>query len=365
MTVALAAARLGLAVADPESSSSASGPGVPGGGVPVALFEAVVLGALAVVGAVIASRRPRNAIGWILSAIPLSLGVLVLGTHLYWTFQLAGNQDAAELTAWVSSWAWVPAMVLALGLFPLLFPSGSPPTPRWRWVAWVAGAASVLLFVGTAFAPGRFEDFPVENPFGGGPAAEIAGGLGFVLLLLAAVASLVAMVLRFRRSRDEERQQMKWVTAAAVFFVFAFAFPSDELTGEDVGLAALLLGLLGVALAVAVAVLRYRLYDIDRLISATLVYAVLTVCLGAAFAAVVLVLGIVLGGGSVAATAVATLAVTLAFRPLRDRVQRLVDRRFNRRRYEANRQVDAFLAELREGRAQPELDGRGALLGDG
>ena len=150
---------------------------------------------------------------------------------------------------------------------------------------------------------------------------------------------------------------MKWVTAAAVFFVFAFAFPSDELTGEDVGLAALLLGLLGVALAVAVAVLRYRLYDIDRLISATLVYAVLTVCLGAAFAAVVLVLGIVLGGGSVAATAVATLAVTLAFRPLRDRVQRLVDRRFNRRRYEANRQVDAFLAELREGRAQPELVG--------
>ena len=176
-------------------------------------------------------------------------------------------------------------------------------------------------------------------------------------MIVTFVLAMAALVVRFRRSEGEERAQIKWIAYAGAFIPVSIILGSIEPNEDgpgDLTFLGLMLVQIGIPVAVGVAVLRYRLYDIDRLISATLVYAVLTVCLGAAFAAVVLVLGIVLGGGSVAATAVATLAVTLAFRPLRDRVQRLVDRRFNRRRYEANRQVDAFLAELREGRAQPE-----------
>src|SRR5687768_3373773 len=140
LTVTLGAARLGLAIVDPESSSSASNPDVPGGGVPVAAFEAVVLIALGVIGAVVASRQPRNLVGWILCVTPLSLGLLILGVHGFWSFRLAGQAEAAELVAWPSSWVWIPAIFGSFVLFPLLFPTGAPPTARWRPVAWVAVA---------------------------------------------------------------------------------------------------------------------------------------------------------------------------------------------------------------------------------
>src|SRR4051812_35503310 len=141
---------------------------VPGGGVPVAILEAAVLVAIAAIGALVASRQPRNPIGWILWVIALSLSLAVLLGHAYWSLALAGDVRAAELTAWVASWVWIPAMVPSLTLFPLLFPTGRPPTPRWRPVAWLALAAGVLLLLGVAFGPGRFEDYPVDNPFPGG-----------------------------------------------------------------------------------------------------------------------------------------------------------------------------------------------------
>ena len=357
LTVALAGARLGLAMADPASSDAGSDPKVPGGGVPVAAFEALVLGALAVIGAVVASRRPRNPVGWILCAIPIFMGLLILSSHVYWSLALDEPEPsgAAKSFAWLASWIWIPGMVPALTLFPLLFPSGRPPTRRWRWVGWVAIAACPAIFIGTAFAAGPFEEYPVANPVGAegglGVAVEAIGGLGFALMLVAVLASGASLVVRFRRSRGEERQQLKWVTAAAAVFLVLFFTPIENFASDDVAFASLLLGLLVVAGAVAIAMMRYRLYDIDVVINRTLVYGALTATLAAVYLASVLVLQLASSGvteGSGLAVAASTLGVAALFRPARARIQGTVDRRFYRRKYDAQRTLEAFSTRLRD-----------------
>jgi hypothetical protein len=355
-TATLAAARLGLAIADPESSSSASGPLVPGGGIPIAAFEAIVLLLLGVIGAVVTARQPRNAIGWILCAIPFSLGLLIVGSHVYWSLALEhpGGSRAAELVAWLSSWIWIPAIVPAATLFPLLFPTGRPLTRRWRPLAWVAIGSCPALFVGTAFAPGRLEDYPIQNPLGASGATETAvgatGALGFALMLGAMIASTASLVIRFRRSHGVERQQLKWVTVAAALFLAIFVFPIDQLGGEHLGFASLLLGLLVVAGAIAISMLRYRLYDIDVVIRRTLIYGALTAALAAAYLVLVVLTGLTVGESDLA-VAGSTLAVATLFGPARTWIQRDVDRRFFRRRYDAAQTLEAF-----GGRARDELD---------
>jgi len=317
---------------------------------------------------VVSSRQPRNAVGWILCGIPLSLGLLILGSHVYWSLAFAhpGGSNAADFVAWVSSWIWIGAMVPALTLFPLLFPSGRPLTRRWRPVAWMGIAAIPLLFVGIAFAPGRFEDYPVENPLGatGGLEAPVQaiGGLGFALMAVAALASAASLVRRFRRSHGEERQQLKWVTAAAALLVVIFAFPTDMIAGADAGFASLLLGLLIVAVAVAIALLRYRLYDIDVVINRALVYGALSATLAGMYLGSVLLLQLVLSGltaGSGLAVAGSTLAVAALFQPARGRIQAGVDRRFFRRKYDAVRTLERFGARVRD---QVDLDALGEEL---
>jgi hypothetical protein len=349
VTVTLAAARLGLAIADPESSSSAGNPEVPGGGVPVAAFEAVVLIALGVIGAVVASRQPRNLVGWILCVTPLSLGLLILGVHVFWSFELAGQADAAQVAAWLSSWIWTPAIFGSFVLFPLLFPTGAPPTARWRPVAWAGVAGCVAMTAGFAFTPGEFEDLPAVNPVGlGDPlgtAAEVANGLGFLLLVIGTLTAIASIVVRFRRSRGIERQQLKWVTAAAALL------PLSQVPSGDIGYAALLLGALVIAAAVAIAMLRYRLYDIDVVINRALVYGALTAILAGIYIGSVLLLQLVLSGvtqDSGLAVAASTLAVAALFRPARSRIQAVVDRRFYRRKYDAQRTLEAFSARLRD-----------------
>ena len=351
-TAALMVGRVVLAITDPASSDASSAPQVPGGGVPVALFEATVLIVLALLGLVVASRRPSNPVGWILCVIPVSLALLVLASHAFWSLQLGGHEDTAKYAAWLASFIWAPAMVPALTLFPLLFPTGRPPTPRWRWVVAVAVAAAVLVPLGVAFTPGRLEDYGIENPLGVGAAAEIAGGFGFALMLVGMVAALASMVVRFRRSHGEERQQLKWVTAAAALFVVIFVAPLDKLAGysEDVGFELLLIGLLIVGGAVAIAMLRYRLYDIDVVVNRTLVYGLLTAMLAGVYAGSVLLLQLVLSGitqGSGFAVAVSTLAVAALFGPARRRIQTAVDHRFFRRKYDAARTLEAFGGRLR------------------
>ncbi|MEO7118020.1 MAG: hypothetical protein ABIZ34_03505, partial [Candidatus Limnocylindrales bacterium] len=341
------------AIVDPASSDASSAPNVPGGGAPVAAFEAVVLIALAVIGAVVASRQPRNAIGWIFCVIPLSMGLLVLSAHAYWALTSGDPQPSrpAEVVAWLASWIWIPAMVSTLTLFPLLFPDGRPPSPRWRPVVWLIVIAAVTLFIGTAFAPGQFEDYPVVNPFGAGRAAAIVGWVGFGLLLGAALAAIVSLIVRFRHSHGDERQQLKWVTSAAVVFVVLFVVPTENFAGDDIGFATLLFGMLIIAAGVAVAMLRYRLYDIDVVINRALVYGALTAMLAGTYLGSVLLLQLALRTfteGSGLAVAASTLATAALFRPLRARTQAVVDRRFFRRKYDAAQTLERFGARLRD-----------------
>jgi len=355
LTIAIAAARFTLAIVDPASSDASSGPSVPGGGVPVAAFEALVLVMLAVIGAVVASRQPRNPIGWILGVISLSLGLLVLSAHGYYALALDVPEPSrnAVLVAWLASWIWIPAMIPTLTLFPLLFPTGRPLTSRWRPIVWMAIATMVVVFIGQAFAPGRFMEYPVDNPFGVdsvGMAIEIAGS---ILMAVTSLTSLASLVLRFRRSTGDERQQIKWVAVAAVLFI-AIAVgtgPIQTYISEDVGFATLLVGILIIASAVAVAMLRYRLYDIDVVINRALVYGALTAMLAGTYLGTVLLLQLALRTfteGSGLAVAASTLATAALFRPLPARTQAVVDHRFFRRKYDAALTLERFSARLRD-----------------
>ncbi len=356
-TVVVAVARVGLAIADPASSDAASGPSVPGGGLPIAIVEGLIVIAIAIVGAVVASRQPRNPIGWILSAVAFFLGVLMLSAHLFWALALgeaAPGRDA-QLVAWVASWIWIPAMIPMLTLFPLYFPSGRLLTPRWRWVQWVALASIPTAFVGQALAPGDLDDYGVPNPLrvegALRAAADVVSVVGLVGMFTAMLASVTSLVVRSRRSTGDERLQLKWVAAAAVLFVAIFVFPAQNFVGEDAGFATLLVGILIVSVAVAISILKYRLYDIDVVINRALVYGSLTATLAGVYVGCVLLLQLALSDltqGSGMAVAASTLAVAALFGPVRSRIQRTVDRRFFRSRYDARLTIERFGARLRD-----------------
>ena len=272
-----------------------------GASAPYTVVEGLMLAAIAVVGAVVASRVPGNPSGWLVSVIPASFATTILGTGVLHDLveQERGTVDGIALAGpWLASWSWIPA-ILAIAVFPQLFPTGRPLTRRWRVLLWTAAASALPLFVGTAFERGRFEDFlELRNPLGApgtlGEIVAILGGVGFALLLATLAGAVASIVVRWRRSSGAERQQLKWVATAALVFPVAFAAPTDDGAGEDLGFALLLLALFLLAAAVAVAILRYRLYDIDVVIRRTLVYAVLTATLAATYLVSVLLLGIVL-----------------------------------------------------------------------
>jgi hypothetical protein len=316
------------------------------------------LTAFMVVGALIVAHRPSNAIGWIFTAIGLLAAAgLPAGeyvTYIYWT--RSGSLPAAILVAWAMlSGAWYPTMALALVFTPLLFPTGHLLSPRWRPVAWLAGAATAAFTVlatlqpNLARAPGRV----IANPIGVAAVGNLEESrVGVALLSLMGVLILVgfgSLVVRFRRSRGDERQQLKWITYAGGLLplaVLAYLLP------EVVGTVIFAVPLVFLPVAVGIAILRYRLYDIDRLINRTLVYGLLTAMLAGVYAGAVLVLGQVFGGVGRDppswVVAGATLAVAALFQPARRRIQAVVDRRFNRRKYNAAKTVEAFSLRLRD-----------------
>jgi hypothetical protein len=320
--------------------------------------------AFMVVGAVIVAHRPGNAMGWIFSAIGLltATGVVAAEYTAYVYRTRAGSAPGMVLAAAYNAWWWYPTLALVLVFTPLLFPTGRLLSARWRPVAVAAAVGTATIIALSVLQPTfQDEDHPIRNPIGiaGIPDPE-AGALGavlFGLLLLCSVAAVLSVVLRFHRSRGVERQQLKWFTyAAALMGVFLlltdYLFPQSLVVELLYGLAVAL-----VPVAAGIAVLRYRLYDIDRLVNRTLVYGALTALLGAVYAGAVLVLGQLFGGvgGNPPSWAVAgvTLAVAALSQPARRRTQAVVDRRFNRRKYDAEATIQAFSTRLRD---QIDLD---------
>jgi hypothetical protein len=328
--------------------------------------------AFMVVGAVIVAHRPGNPIGWIFSAVGLLSSAAVLGVEYaeYAYVTRPGSLPGAGLAAWVAVWSWFPLLGLILLFTPLLFPTGRLLSARWRPVAVGAAVGIVAFTVLAALQPTirlQNEDYTVRSPLGlaGVPDPE-EGVLGAVLtgLLFGCIAAAVAsVVLRFRRARGVERQQLKWFTYAAALMAMSFLLTGSLLPDGPVTDVVFGLGFALVPVAAGIAILRYRLYDIDRLINRTLVYGLLTALLGGAYAIVVLVLGQLFGGINAQppswAVAGATLAVAALFQPARRRIQAVVDRRFNRRKYDAARTVEAFSRRLRE---EVDLDALSAEL---
>jgi hypothetical protein len=324
-----------------------------------------------VLGALISSRRPENPIGWIFCAIGLGTGAeyAAEGYAVYALLGESGTVPGGIWAAWVADWVWT----LSAGLLPfvfLLFPNGRLPSPRWRPVALFAAVLYVALPVGYALLPGPLGSFPsVENPMGyGGAAGEILPGvnqaLAWLALVVTGLLSVVSLVLRFRRSVGEERQQIKWVAYTAVLlisYVLVDVFLQEAIAPITPVLDAILIG--SFYAAIAVAILKHRLFDIDVVINKTLVYGALTICLALVYFGSVVLLqrGFVTltGRTSQLAVVASTLAIAALFNPLRKRVQAFVDRRFYRNKYDARKTLEAFSNKLRE---EIELDGLEAEL---
>jgi hypothetical protein len=315
----------------------------------------------ATVGAVVASRLPRHPVGWLL----LGLGLSVTASGVfdgYARYGLVARPGALPLARWVAIYSPATTVVgLALtGFILLLTPTGSLPSPRWRWWARVAATGPAMFLVAQAAGPGLVIP-PYESAVGAVGIPALAGAVlvaivaGFAVTVTALVAGAGSLVARFRRARGVERQQLRWLALAAALTGAAAAVVG---VGMAAGATAVPLFAAGVCLALlplatGAAILRYRLYDLDRIISRTLAYGLLTVLLGGGYAVVVLGLGELIGRDSSLVVAAATLAVAAAFQPLRRRVQGWVDRRFNRRRYDAAQTIAAFGDRLRQ---QVDLD---------
>ena len=314
-----------------------------------------------IVGALIAHRLPRNAVGWVLVAIGLLQGVqLFTDEYAYRSFVTeAGPLPFGPEVAWLSFWTWMPSLALLVTLTLLLFPDGRPPSPKWRWGVWFAatGVGLIVLIPAVAAWPYRGRGLEATGHVEG--VAE-DGFLAFalvtagVIILLSAIASVASVIVRFRTSSGVERQQLKWFTYAGgfAFAITASAFlPLPRAEWFEVAFELLFgFGLLIVPIAIGIAILKHRLYEIDRIINRTLVYGAVTGSLALVYATFVFAFGAILGtfgSGNNLVVAGATLTVAAMFRPLRRRVQDFIDRRFNRSRYDAARTVDAFGTRLR------------------
>jgi hypothetical protein len=327
-------------------------------------FDLVSSLALAVPGAVLVGYRPANPIGWILAAMGLTAGAsVVLGEYGYYALHTnPGSMPGGVLALWLQTLVWFPPIGL-VPLLALLVPDGSPPSTRWRPLAWVAVAAMAVVIVAGAVSPGPIGGEPLpgtpQNPLGIGrarQALDLAEGVAFLVTPALAGVALLALALRFRRAQGTERQQLKWF-AYGTFLLLAGGVALFLPLSEAVAKVIVAAGLGCFTATLAVAVLRHGLYEIDVIINRTLVYGLLTALLAGVYAAAVLVLGQLFGGVGEHppswVVAGATLAVAVLFQPARRRIQAVVDRRFNRRKYDAAKTVEAFSARLRD---QVDLD---------
>jgi hypothetical protein len=349
------------------------------GGLSIVLIFLLPFLTFPMVGALIASRRPKNPIGWICLAVGI-FWMLANLTSGYGTYGLLASPGSVPFPAAIGSvgeWMWVPAVGLLGTYLILLFPDGKLPSRSWRPLAWLSGAVIFLVSAGFALSPGPMDGLPgIRNPFGLEKYPWVADAtLGIILLLpLCILASATSLVMRFLRSGGEGREQIKWLAFAASILGLGFStytIPGTIWQGDAGGANplwaklledAVTLSFAGIPVAVGIAILRYRLYDIDLLINRTLVYGALTALLVAVYVgSVVLLQGALralIGHESQLAVVTSTLLIAALFNPLRHRIQAFIDRRFYRKKYDAAKTLEAFSAKLRD---ETDLD---SLSGD-
>ncbi len=318
----------------------------------------LVMTASTVVGGLVASRRPGNPVGWFFlgSAICLAFVAFASGYVTYGRLQAPGALPEAWVMAWFLSWMWVPGVLLLLCFVPLYFPDGRLVSRRWRWLVRLAVFFCAAGAVYSALRPGEIQEEGIANPLGIEalrPLVDLLDTLVFVLYFFLLFASAASLVVRFRRSGSVERQQIKWLALAAL------AIPVWFLTNAPVQAAApnvfLVMDALVFALiplAAGIAILRYRLYDVDVVINRALVYGSLTLTLALVYVGAVVGLQYffraLTGGDSTLAVVASTLLIAALFNPLRRRVQGFIDRRFYRKKYDAAKTLAAFSARLRD-----------------
>jgi hypothetical protein len=345
-------------------------------GIPTTVILLTQMVSFSVVGALIASHRPENPIGWLFCAAALFYGIEIAGEE-YAIYALFTNPDSLPLgaeLAWLTEWIWAPGFGIILVFLPLLFPDGHPPSRRWRGVAWLGGLSIGLICVLTSIVlwPERGPALLQQLGGFGGEVEEWRSAvsdwvlrLGGPMLLVAGLGAVISLFVRFRRARGDERQQIKWFASAAAL-TLAWIIVAEQQSGEIVALSGLLV-IASIPVATGIAILRYRLYDIDRIINRTLVYGPLTAALAAVY------LGSVATAQTVfraltgqeeqpqLAVVVSTLAIAALFHPLRRGIQTFMDRRFYRRKYDAAKTLEAFSAKLRD---EPDLDRIAGELAD-
>ena len=315
-----------------------------------------------VVAALIVSRQPRNTLGWLLMVV---VGAFVVGGPLEnYIGHLAPESVAPTvpilLAVWFSNWGWL-LLIFPLLYILLLFPNGRPPTPRWRWVSGAAISwATLFVLMATLSQRLTTPDFALDNPIGvlGEDTVELLASVWIAGLLVLLAACALALFIRYRRANDTERKQIKWLLYACAVFLVVYVGGSVSGVAGSTSLGGYIWGVFfGLSLvmlpaAIGIAILRYRLYEIDVVINRTLVYGSLTAMLVAAYFGCVVSLQYALhtltGGESQVAIVASTLAIAALFNPLRRRVQAFVDRRFYRRKYDAAKTLEAFSARLRD-----------------
>jgi hypothetical protein len=317
-----------------------------------------------VVGALVASHRPRNPLGWIFLAVGFSQGFEPFA-ETYAKYALITNPGSSlpdgPLMSWLYYYTWVPGLSLAITFVPLLFPDGRLPSRRWRPLAWLSAVPLAIFVVLQAYLwPYRGR---IPPKLGGGIIGSLSDVL-FLFMLVCGLACVSSLMFRYRRAAGRERQQIKWFAYATAVFPTVLVV-SEYLPVRPITYLPLLPAFSLVPVAVGIAILRYRLYDIDVIINRTLVYGSLTVTLALVY----------LGGVATAqeifrvltsqeqqpqiAIVVSTLVIAALFNPLRRRIQSFIDRRFYRRKYDAAKTLEAFSARLRD---ETDLDRLGEDL---
>jgi len=355
------AATVLLSVASLALELSRPGSGLQGFATIALIPMTLVFGAT---GALLAARVPGNAIGWLFCVFAL-VGTFGLAADSYVTFgppKAFGDLPGSVWLAWAAlllSDTLAPALIATTFL---LFPTGTLPSRRWRLVAWILLLATAAAVGATAFVPGPMQGYVVANPLGvagrGEVLGQVADGLLQVIVVPLMLLAMLSLFARRRSAGPVERAQLKWFALAAGFLVSVLVFKAiaepllpGSRAGNVIGFLVFVVALLGIPVSMGIAILRYRLYDIDRIIGRTVVYGSLTGVLGLTYGLVVVVLQATLGreiSEQPLAVAATTLIVAALFRPARARIQSIIDRRFNRSRYDAQRTVEAFGSRLRD-----------------